>query len=256
MIKVVILGTGNIAKHLHDAFLDNGAITVEQVVGRNAQALEYFKKSTEVSKDFKNIKDADIFILAVSDDSITTLSKILNGKEGLVVHTSGSVSVKALSPHKNVGVFYPLQTFSKNRPINFKSVPICIEADKKEDLLLLRQVAASISENIYELSPTQRTRIHLAAVFANNFTNHMYHIANEICNEHKVSFDILKPLILETANKINRFTPYTMQTGPGRRKDTKIIQSQLEQLTNQWHKKIYDDVSGSILSTYETDRQQ
>lgn len=255
MIKVVILGTGNIAKHLFDAFLGNGTISIEQVVGRSASALEYFKKSTQVSKNYKSVKDADIFIIAVSDDSIQAVSKKLSGKMGLIVHTSGSVSVKVLAPHKNVGVIYPLQTFSMNRPINFKSVPVCLEADQKKDLQLLRKLAESISENVHLLSSTQRKHIHLAAVFANNFTNHLYHLAHKICEENKVSFDILKPLILETADKIVDLTPYSIQTGPARRKDTKTMQSQLEQLTNQWHKKIYEDVSNSILSTYEPDHQ-
>tara|TARA_R110002167_G_scaffold109512_3_gene279322 strand:- start:4844 stop:5614 length:771 start_codon:yes stop_codon:yes gene_type:complete len=250
MIKVVILGTGNVAKHLYEALMTAQKVKVVQIVGRNQEGLEYFERSGLGHLGFDNIKVADIYIIAVSDDAISKVSKWLTSQTGLVVHTAGSIPIGALAPNKQIGVLYPLQTFSKDRKVDFGNVPLCIETINDSDLKILRRLAQSISDKVYEMNSEKRKNLHLAAVFANNFTNHLYHIANEICDENQIPFEILGPLILETAQKVGGSTPFEMQTGPARRNDIKVINTQRELLKHEWQKSIYDQMSASILKTY------
>jgi predicted short-subunit dehydrogenase-like oxidoreductase (DUF2520 family) len=143
--------------------------------------------------------------------------------------------------------FYPLQTFSKNKEINFKEIPICLEAQNETDLQLLKQVAENISDVVLEINSVQRKSLHVSAVFVSNFVNHLYKIGNDICLENNVSFDVLKPLISETANKIMTLSPIDAQTGPAKRKDTTTINSHLSFLTNENQKDIYKILTKSII---------
>ncbi len=253
MLKVAIIGTGNLAQHLFDAFSACPTIDIVQVVGRNTKALGDFKKSAATSTDFKNIADAAIFIIAVSDTAIPAVSKHLTHTNGLVVHTSGSVSMDALSGHHRCGVFYPLQTFTKNRKVAMNSVPFCLEAHDEADLDLLKKLAGTLSEKVYEVSSEQRKVLHLAAVFVNNFTNHLYHIAKVICDEKGLPFEILLPLIRETLDKTEQLMPYDAQTGPARRGDSETIEKHLKQLKNSRYKKVYEVMSESIGKLYGED---
>ncbi len=253
MLNVVIIGTGNLARHLFDSFSACPKIDIVQVVGRNSKALGYFEKSAATSTDFKNIADAAIFIIAVSDTAIPSVSKYLANKKGLVLHTSGSVSINALSGHHRYGVFYPLQTFTKDRKVAMDSVPFCLEAHDETDLDLLKKLTAQLSEKAYEVDSEQRKVLHLAAVFVNNFTNHLYHIGNEICNEKGLAFEILQPLIQETMAKTVQLTPYEAQTGPARRGDLETIEKHLEQLENSGYKEVYGILSKSIGKLYGND---
>ena len=251
MVRVIIIGSGNVAKHLFNVFSANEAIKMVQVVSRNKHALKNFGTTINSTTSFSKIKEADIYIIAVSDDAINSVSKELTKIKGLVVHTSGSATLSALSKHKRRGVFYPLQTFSKNRAIDFKNIPICLEAQEKPDLKLLQSLAKKISDNVYSISSEQRKALHLAAIFVNNFTNHLYHIGNTICKENNLPFGILNPLINETSNKIEKLSPYDAQTGPARRNDVKTINTHLEQLKDSDEKEIYAVLSRSIQNTYE-----
>ncbi|NHF60245.1 DUF2520 domain-containing protein [Flavobacteriaceae bacterium TP-CH-4] len=251
MLKVVILGTGNVAKHLFDAFSASTAVETVQVLGRNPDAVKYFEEEALVFGMHEVIEDPDVYIIAVNDDSISTVSESLIGRKGLIAHTSGSVSLEVLAQHGNHGIFYPLQTFSKERPIDFKSVPLCIEANTEKNKSVLRALAASVSDRVYDIDSRQRRSLHLAAVFANNFTNHLYHLAHELCEEHQVPFDILKPLITETAKKIELESPYEMQTGPARRGDKATMDKQLGLLNSPWQKELYSLLSKSIKRTYQ-----
>ena len=149
------------------------------------------------------IDSADIYILAVKDDAIAAIVKKINISNALLVHTSGTTNLDVLKKStKNFGVFYPLQTFSKSKTIDFLQVPICIEASNKQAENMLMQLAKSISNNVYKVNSIKRKKIHLAAVFACNFTNHLYAIAEGILKKEKLPFQLLIPLIEETANKI------------------------------------------------------
>jgi predicted short-subunit dehydrogenase-like oxidoreductase (DUF2520 family) len=249
MINLVILGGGNVAFHLTKALLQNSAINVVQVYNRSIENINCFKNSTSVTNNLSELKAADIYILAVSDNVISELSSALNLKNKLVVHTSGSMAMDELKSTSKKGVFYFLQTFSKERKIDFSTVPICIEAETDADLQLLETLAKSLSKNCYHINSNQRKSLHVAAVFVNNFVNHLYHIGHEICEQNKVPFEILLPLILETANKITTLSTLEAQTGPAKRNDTKTIEKHIAML-NKNQQEIYTLLTKSIYNTY------
>ena len=243
MISVVIIGSGNVAKHLIKAFLKIENVNLKQVYTRNLEDEALLKSSVSTTSDLSLIKEADVTIIAVSDDAIANIS--YNLKNALVVHTSGSVEMKALKNQKNKGVFYLLQSFSKEKEINFSNVPICLEAENKSDLAKLEKLASLLQGNIYHLSSIQRKKIHVAAVFVNNFTNHMYTIAHNICEEHNVPFNILQPLIEETSQKIKNLTPKEAQTGPAKRNDMETIKNHLNLLSKS-QQELYLKITQSI----------
>ncbi|HSQ45342.1 MAG TPA: Rossmann-like and DUF2520 domain-containing protein [Lutibacter sp.] len=249
MINLVILGGGNVAYHLTNALLQNSAINVVQVYNRSIENINCFKNSTSITNNLSELKDADIYILAVSDNVISEISSALNLKNKLVVHTSGSMAMDELKSVSCKGVFYLLQTFSKEKKIDFSTVPICIEAETEADLQLLEILANSISKNCYRINSSQRKSLHVAAVFVNNFVNHLYHIGHEICEQNKIPFEILLPLILETANKITTLPPLEAQTGPAKRNDTKTIEKHIAML-NKNQQEIYTLLTKSIYNTY------
>ncbi len=248
MIKVVLLGAGNVAVHLAKAFEQAKNIDFVQRYSRNDDNDIYFNLETPKINNVNNLAVADVYIIAISDDSISKFSYSLSLTEGLLVHTSGSVSLKELSDKFRRGVFYPLQSFSKNIELDFNNVPVAIETEFDKDSIVLNELASSISNYVYHLNSIQREKLHIAAVFANNFSNHMFSLAKNICDENNFSFDILKPLILETANKLNYLDPKEAQTGPATRNDKKIIQKHLSHLSNK-KKEIYKLISESIVES-------
>ncbi len=249
-MNVVILGTGNLAYHLFNAFMDSIGISITQVVGRSANNTATFSSVTTVSTNYDKIHDADVYIVAVSDEAIAEVSAYVGQKNGLVVHTSGATDMQVIRA-KNKGVFYPLQTFTKNRPIDFGNIPICVEADSPKSLKLLKQLASYISNDVNEINSQQRKKLHLAAVFANNFTNHLYGVAEDVCKAEGLPFDLLKPLIRETADKALEISPYLSQTGPAKRGDEKSMDEHLALLTEEDHKRLYNQLSESIRKVYE-----
>lgn len=248
MIKAVILGAGNVASHLYENLAKSKEIDVIQLYNRNLKSLETF--IGEKTDDLTKLKEADIYIIAVADDAISALSNELPIKNKLIVHTSGSVSINDLNDKNRRGILYPLQSLSKNKEINFSEVPLCIEAENDNDLNLLEKVAHSISNFTFKVNSTERASIHLAAVFVNNFTNHLYQIGNEICTENNVPFDILLPLIKETYEKLDDMSPDKAQTGPAVRNDKQTIQRHLNQINNNTHKEIYKLLTKSIQKTH------
>lgn len=250
MVKVVLIGTGNVAKFLFTVFSNHPQLRLVQVVGRNVKALNYFKAQTAVTSELRELKAADIYIIAVKDEAIKAVSQELNIRDGLLVHTSGSIAMEALPKNVRRGVFYPLQTFSGVPPANSDNIPFCIEAENEVDYAQIEYLANCISNNVHRISSEKRRQLHLAAVFANNFTNHMYFLASDICAKHEVPFELLKPLICETYEKIMHQTPFDVQTGPARRNDLKTLQEHLLLLKESKQKKIYTTLSESIKETY------
>lgn len=227
MISVLLIGNGNVATHLFNAFLKADTISVTKISSRN----------------LNKIPIAAITIIAVSDDVIPEISAKIENK--LVVHTSGNVALNSLINSTKKGVFYPLQTFSKNRKVNFDDVPFCIEAQNESDLRLLSDLAKSIGKKVFHVTTEQRKSLHVAAVFVNNFTNHLYKIGNDICQKNNVPFEVLQPLILETAQKIAHLSPENAQTGPAKRKDKITIKNHL-QLLDKNQQEIYKILTKSI----------
>jgi len=250
MVSIVLIGTGNVARHLYDAFRSTDFCNIIQVAGRNEHALNYFKPRTATSTNFRELADADIYIIALSDDAINTVSDNLIVKNKLVVHTSGSVPLTALPGTNRAGVLYPLQSFTREFPVNFKEVPICIEAGNRADIEILNKMASALSDRVYDISYEQRKSLHLAAVFVNNFTNHLYAIGEDICLENNLPFSILHPLIRETSRKIEHVSPKDAQTGPARRNDTGTMEKHLEELDNATRAEIYSLISKSIRETH------
>jgi predicted short-subunit dehydrogenase-like oxidoreductase (DUF2520 family) len=250
MIKVVILGAGNVAFHLINFLLKNKKVELLQAYNKNLDKLEYLKNSVPITDKLSNLnKNGDIYIIAISDDAISSFSKQLILPNKLVVHTSGSVSIDKLKSKSGKGVFYPLQTFSKNKNIDFKQIPICIEADTSKNLSLLKTFAKIISDSYFLINSDQRKQLHLAAVFVNNFVNHLYYLGNKICEENNIPFEILHPLIKETSNKLEELSPFNAQTGPAKRNDKQTMEKQLALLPKK-SKEIYTLLSNSILETY------
>ena len=227
MISVLLVGKGNVATHLYNTFLSVDNIVFTQISSRK---LEHIPK-------------ADITIIAVSDDAIAEVSSKI--KNPFVVHTSGAGSINELKNATNKGVFYMLQTFSKEKKVDFNEVPFCLEAENESDYLLLEELAKLIGKKIYTVNSEQRKALHVAAVFVNNFTNHMYKIGNDVCNKHHVPFEILQPLIKETALKVGTLSPEKAQTGPAVRNDKKTIKNHLDLLNNK-QQEIYKIITKSI----------
>ncbi|MFV8225686.1 Rossmann-like and DUF2520 domain-containing protein [Christiangramia aquimixticola] len=245
MIKVVIIGAGNVAGHLYQSFKKTEQINVIQVFNRNIDKIDFTDRSTRKSSNFDEIEDAALYILAVKDEAIPEVANNLTSKNGLVVHTSGSVTLDSLSKFENHGVFYPLQSFSKNKPVDFSGIPICIEANSEKNLGLLKEVASFLSKKVFEVNSDQRKALHLSAVFVNNFSNHLFTIAADYCREHDLPFEILQPLIRETVSKIDSLPPFSAQTGPALRNDQKTIDEHLSMLDGD-RKKIYELITHSI----------
>lgn len=252
---ITIIGAGNVATHLGIALKKKGMI-IDCVYSRKikrSRALATKLKAKAINKLSQITADSHLYIVAVSDDAIETVSEKLSKHiptNAWVAHTSGSVSSAAIN-FDNRGVFYPLQSFSIDRSIDFKEVPFCIDAATSKMQAKLVALAKKISNSVQIINDQERSILHLSAVFSSNFSNHMYHIANTICDENKVDFDILKPLILETARKLNSGSPRAMQTGPARRDDQITLDKHIKQLAKHTsEKKIYKLISESINKTY------
>lgn len=249
MIKVVVLGSGNMAWHLCKVFTASKGIEVVQHYHYNSQGSIFKNFGISFTNNLKNLKKADFYILAVADDAIAKLSINLPVLNGIVLHTSGTVAIKDLETKNQTGVFYPLQTLSKNQPVDFTKIPICIEAINSSDLEKIKLLASQISTTVVEMSSDKRAALHLAAVFANNFVNHLYKQATDICRAHNIEMHLLDELITETALKAIKNTPEESQTGPAKRGDKKTISKHLNMLSEDT-KKIYKTLSDSLLENY------
>ena len=247
MIRVSIIGSGNLAQHLIVAFSKTTDIELVQVFARKDAAVAHLTSPDKIYTNFNDIIAADLFIIAITDDAITEVSAAIPFSNELVVHTSGSVSIEAIDNKNRPGVFYPLQTFSKSKEVDFKTIPICIETKNEKDFQILEKVAKSISNTVYKINSEQRKALHIAAVFVCNFVNHLYQIGNNICIENDLPFEILKPLIQETADKILTLSPNQAQTGPAKRKDTQTINAHLSFLSDDNQKEIYKMLTKSII---------
>ena len=246
MIKIVLLGAGNVGVNLLKALLKKKGIEVVQWYNRSPIPYDQAYNKVPTTNELNEIVTADLYIISVSDSAISTTAKALENKKGLVVHTAGSVHLSILNQHQQQGVFYPLQTFSKQKEVDFNQIPLCLEANQQENLNLLKKVAQAIGGPVHLIDSAQRKALHVAAVFVNNFTNHLYTIGEELCKAHKVPFSVLQPLIAETADKMKHLPPSLAQTGPAARGDQKILEDHLQYLTKESHQKIYQLISASI----------
>lgn len=246
MIKVVLLGSGNVASHLIKSMEDNATIDLIQVFARSKKSLENIIDSNKITTSFSDLKEADVYVISVSDKAIEDVSNQIPFTDKLVVHTSGTMDFRIMHPKNKRGVFYPLQTFSKNKEINMKDVPFCLETEHEEDYKTIENLAKNLSNSVYKINGEQRKSLHISAVFVSNFVNHLYQIGNALCKENKVPFAILQPLIEETANKIKTLSPSEAQTGPAIRHDEPTIEKHLDALENPIYKELYRQLTLSI----------
>ena len=251
MKNIILIGSGNVATHLGTSLRKRG-FKIVQVWSKhikNAKILAS-KLNCDCTSSLNQLKKADLYILAVKDDVI---SKVLSKLQNIaIVHTSGSISIDVFDNNfTNHGVFYPLQTFSKNLDLDVSEIPICIEAKNNEFENKLIDLGRQLSGNVVKMNSEQRKQLHIAAVFACNFSNHMYTISAEILSKSNIDFKLLLPLINQTVKKLENNKPSDMQTGPAKRDDEKVINAHLEKMEDETTKKIYQLISNAIINSNE-----
>lgn len=249
-IHINIIGAGNMAYQLTQAFHNHPEVQLQQLYNRSKLSPEFDAFEIEKTHHLSTLRPADVCIIAVKDEAIAGISKKLPFENQLVVHTSGNTSIEAIDSKNRRGVFYPLQTMNKQTLVDFTKVPFCLEAENTNDFHLLQRLASLLSTKIYTLNSYQRRVLHLAAVFMNNFSNHLVYISQQICKENEVPFEILQPLLAETFVKLQNTSAYDAQTGPARRNDFLTITNHLAMLDNNNYKEIYNIITKSIINTY------
>ena len=234
--------------------MKNSGYTIDEVFSPNVDHAHNFAENFECARIDKLEKinpNADLYLIAIPDGQIEDVAQALPQVKGIVAHTSGHVSINVLTLAKRFGVFYPLQTFTQNRETDMTVVPFCIEASDEQVLKSLMEVAASISRSVHHINSRQRKFLHLAAVTVNNFSNHLYHLSEEFLEDRNLDFNLLKPLILESAKKVQEMSPTEVQTGPARRGDGETIERNLEMLEgNEDFQDLYQLLSEQIMKKY------
>ena len=226
-MKITMIGSGRVATHLALALQHQHQIV--QVFSRqlaHAEKLAQQLDAQAISSPAQLDPQVDLVIVTVSDQAISEVVQAITGylPQNLIIHTSGSTSLTVIEDmHARAGVFYPLQTFSFEREVDWLETPLFVEAAQQQDLETLIQLANSLSNRVYQYNSKQRQTLHLAAVFACNFSNYCYDMALQIVEAEQVDFSLLYPLILETADKATKHNPKTMQTGPAMRGDQNIL---------------------------------
>ncbi len=248
-MNIVIIGSGNVAYHLAGMFADS-RIPVHQVFGRNEGALTEINSKFKIPVSTTELSDADLYLIAVSDHAVAEVSGTIRRQDCLVAHTSGSLPVNVLRGNYRKASFYPLQTFSKAKRPDFSSIPFFIEADYPGDADMLIELAGKISVNVMESTYEKRKYVHLTAVFACNFVNHLFSRAKEISDRQNIPFHYFKPLIEETVEKISFMEPREAQTGPAVRNDGRILKLH-EELLDGTPLELYKMMNQSIKEMYE-----
>ena len=251
MKNIILLGSGNVATHLGIA-LKNSNYTIVQVYSKSIKNAKILANKLEArfTNDLSKLKSADLIIVCIKDDAI--LSVLSQIKNTAIVHTSGSIELNVFKEKfSNYGVFYPLQTFNKEVDINISEIPFCIEGNSLEFERKIIEIAKSLSNNVVKMNSQQRKQLHIAAVFACNFTNHMYSIADDLLSKKNIDFKILLPLIRKTNANLNSNKPNKVQTGPAKRKDTAIIEEHIATINEKEIKELYQKITNNIIKFHE-----
>lgn len=254
--KVTLVGAGNVAHNFGKAFRQAGYL-IHEIYSRTTKSAVLLSQTLNCNfiTDLSLLdKNTDLIVISVNDDALPEVLDKIKIKNIPIVHTSGSnpISIFKEKGFKNFGIFYPVQSFSKNETESLIPIPICVEGSNEETENLLLSFASSVSKKVYVLNSEKRKALHIAAIFANNFTNHMYHIAHELLSKHKISFEIIRPIIEKTSDKIKTDTPKNAQTGPAARKDNMVIQDHLKFLSKfDEYQEIYRLMTDSILKSRE-----
>ncbi len=250
MMRIALIGTGNLAIHLVHAFETCNATQLVQWVGRSNTPPKQ-ARDTPYFTQYQNNMDTDVCIVAVADDAIPAVAKELQHIDALVAHSAGAVSIGELEPINRRGVFYPLQSFKKNAPLDWKSTPICIEANHGDDVILLEKLASQLSGSVHQITESQRLQLHTAAVFTNNFCNHLLGIGQSITTKAALPFSLLHPIIRDTFEQNFASQAVALQTGPAKRNDIRTQQKHLSVLSEA-DAELYRILSKSIFNTHNT----
>ena len=257
-IKITILGAGNVAQALGGRWKSQGAL-IRQIYGRSLEkarslAADLGAEGTDRLEDI--FPTSDLYIIAVSDQAVEEVALALQSilpPDAFIAHTSGTLASAIFAPYfKNYGVVYPLQTFSANRTIDFEAVPVFIEASNENAYTVLLQAASFISPVTYRLTDDKRQALHVAAVFANNFTNYLYGVGEAVLQKEGIPFDVLIPLIQETAAKVVTRSPKAAQTGPAKRGDLETVERHKAYLRQYFpaYAALYEALSDQIIKRY------
>jgi predicted short-subunit dehydrogenase-like oxidoreductase (DUF2520 family) len=254
-MKITLIGSGNVATHL-GAALKNAGHHIVQVYSRDPQhaaLLAYHIKAEPVSDLSAISTQTDLFIISIKDDAIGEVAEQLAVHEKMIVHTSGATPLTHLLAFTDkAGVFYPLQTFSKTKEVDFRAVPLCIEGADEQITKELTELAQTISNNVDVVNSEQRKVLHLAAVFACNFPNFLYYTAQQLLAGHQLDFNLLRPLIAETAQKVQAQLPANVQTGPAIRHDEKTMLAHMAMLQPDENlRRLYGLLSQAIIKMGE-----
>ena len=249
--KIVFIGAGNLAANFALALFQKG-YNIFQIYNRSQNTGKSLseKVGARYTDDLRKLsKNADLYIIAVNDNSLKIIIEQIQVGNKLIVHTSGSMKMNILkNASKNFGVLYSPQTFSKEHPSNFRGVPVCIEANLQENESLLRDLALSLTRNVHIVNSEKRRMIHLAAIFANNFTNFMYVIAEDLLEKEGLDFKILQPIIRQTAANARHKRIFHFQTGPAIREDTAVMKNHLTLLKKHpGYQQVYGLISKMII---------
>lgn len=248
LISVFFIGSGRIAAHLADAFSKTD-IELKGVHSKTLTHAQAFADKYQIPV-FENIhqipNNIDVYILAVNDDQIELVSSLIN-VNGIVAHCSGLKDLNSIKNSENKAVIWPLQSFSKDKKVNFKEIPILLEANSDENYRIIEALSERISHKLIECSSEKRRFYHLAAVFVNNFSNHLFVQAEEILSQQNLDYKLLLPLMKESIEKLNFLSPKDAQTGPASRGDESTMANHLNLLSeNKTAKEIYTLLSHSI----------
>ena len=253
MKKISIVGYGNVAYNLGKQLFASG-IAIDKVWGRDLSKTSIFGKSiqADVANDVSELAASDVVIIAVSDTAIQIVSDMLPETNALVVHTSGMMEMDLLKQHHRRGVFYPLQTLTKDFSVPFAEVPFLFESKQVEDMALLKELASRMGSTYYEMNSDDRKHVHLSAVFVNNFANHLFSIASHLLQDKHLQMEILHPLMRQTVEKAIALSTQDVQTGPAKRGDMDTVNQHLALLSKYPdYKNIYSVMSESIRKRYK-----
>ncbi|MDR1880038.1 MAG: DUF2520 domain-containing protein [Tannerellaceae bacterium] len=248
-MKIVFIGAGNLATGI-SLGMQRAGMGIGQVYSRTRESAESLAKKLNcrwTTDPAEIVPDADLYVFSVKDSALEEVISGVKPNDGLWVHTSGSMPMQLFERYaRRYGVFYPLQTFTKERRIQPDGIPIFLEAALEEDMKLLKEIAIALSGKAFALDSEKRKRLHLAAVFACNFTNHMYYLAGKILGEQDIPYEVLLPLITETAAKIGELSPAEAQTGPAIRLDSEVMDNHTAMMADPAMRAIYMLISENI----------
>ncbi|MBU2526106.1 MAG: DUF2520 domain-containing protein [Bacteroidetes bacterium] len=252
MIRVAIIGSGNVAYHLAKCLHGKQQVSVESIWVRNPEKEVLFNTYTyRICNDIHALPDADIYVLAVSDSSIASVCAQLPFKDKLVIHTSGATNIDAICTKQRGGVFYPLQSFSIGRVIDYNKITVLLETVNESDKPILEKLASAFSNRFAWVSSEERVKYHLAATLVNNFSNHFYTLSELFLHKNNLRFDLLKPLILETAEKVQHLSPKMAQTGPAKRLDLPTLERHLSLIEDVDLRHLYEIMTMSIRKIHD-----